>query len=146
MDHFETISLDGYEIVSENLFRNEKAPTMTIFKEQISFSREAHTELKNCAGVQILINYTEMSVIVRPSMHLDSDSTINWNRSYSDGYIPRFTCPKLTRPIYSTWKWDENKRYKTDGRIVRCKKEIMLLFDFKNAASYLVKDPKGGNG
>ena len=140
----ENVSMDGFQVVSSSLFSNEKPPAMTIFKDEISFSREAHGYLNYCVAIQILINSGERKVMMKSAPSTDENS-ITWKDKLKESYIPRFTCPKLTRPLFSMWKWDINNRYRAEGRLVKCANKPILLFDFSAAKAYRGKEmPKDG--
>lgn len=135
----ESVKMDGFQIVSSSLFSNERLPIMTIFKDEISFSREAHGYLNYCAAIQILINSEERKIMIKSAPSTDENS-ITWKNKLKESYIPRFTCPKLTRPLFSIWGWDINNRYRAEGRLVKCANKPILLFDFRDAKAYRGKE------
>ena len=135
----ENVSMDGFQVVSSKLFSNEKPPAMTIFRNEISFSREAHGYLNYCVAIQIMINSKEKKVMIKAAPSTDENS-ICWKEKLKESYIPRFNCPKLTKPLFSMWGWDTDYRYRTEGRLVKCDKKPILLFDFNEAKAYLGKE------
>ncbi len=138
-NYLENINLDGFKMVKSEMFKAERAPSMTIFKNEISFSREAHQCLQFCESIQLLINAEEMLVMVRSAPSTD-ENAIKWSNKLKESYIPRFTCPKLTQPLFSMWKWDMDYRYKVEGRLVKCEKKPVLIFDFRQARAYSGKE------
>lgn len=135
----ENVSMDGFQVVSSKMFSNERLPAMTIFRNEISFSREAHDYLNYCVAIQIMINSKEKKVMIKAAPSADENS-ISWKDKLKESYIPRFNCPKLTIPLFSMWGWDTNYRYRTEGRLVKCDKKPILLFDFNEAKAYLGKE------
>ena len=135
----ESVRMEGFQIVSSSLFSNEKPPLMTIFKDEISFSREAHGYLNYCAAIQILINSEERKIMIKSAPSTDENS-ITWKNKLKETYIPRFTCPRLTRPLFSIWEWDINCRYRVEGRLVKCANKPLLLFDFSEAKACRCKE------
>ena len=135
----ENVSMDGYTVVSAAMFANERPPAMTFFKNEISFSREAHACLNYCVAIQIFINPKERKVIIKSAPSADENS-IQWNDKLRETYIPRITCPRLTRPLFSIWKWNLNYRYRVEGSLVKSDKKPILLFDFNQAQAYQGKE------
>ncbi|HCS35971.1 MAG TPA: hypothetical protein DIW48_04630 [Sphaerochaeta sp.] len=131
----QNITLDGFQVVQGQLFKNERSPVMTIYTNEVAFAREAHAALNNCAAIQLLVNVGNRTIIVRPSASTDEHAIV-WERQLKDTYVPRFHCPCLTRQLYALWNWNTNYRYKTDGRLVRCEKKVMILFDFNEAKPF----------
>jgi len=131
----QNITLDGFQVVQGQLFKNERSPVMTIYKNEVSFAREAHAVLNNCAAIQVLVNVESKAIIVRPSASTEEHAIV-WERQLKDTYIPRLLCPALTRQLYALWDWNTKYKYRTDGRIVRCERKVMILFNFNEAKPF----------
>jgi hypothetical protein len=131
----QNINLEGFQVVQGQLFKNERRSIMTIFQNEVAFTREAHRDLNNCTAIQILVNVDSKAIIVRPSASTDENAIV-WERQLKDTYVPRFSCPCLTKQLYAVWNWNVKYRYKTEGRIVRCEKKVMILYEFSDAKPY----------
>ena len=90
----EKVTMDGFKVVSSAMFSNEKPPSMTIFPNEIAFSREAHAYLNYCAAIQIMINSNEKKIMIKSAPSTDENSIV-WKDKLKETYIPRFNCPKL---------------------------------------------------
>ena len=141
----EKVTMDGFKVVSSKMFTNEKAPTMTIFQNEIAFSREAHEYLNYCAAIQMMLNTEERKIMIKAAPSTDENSIV-WKNKLKETYIPRINCPKLTRPLFRIWQWNQDYRYKAEGRLVRCDKKPILLFDFNEAKSYSAKEVSKQDG
>jgi hypothetical protein len=106
-----------------------------MYKNEVSFTREAHRDLNNCAAIQMLIHVENKIVIIMPSTSTD-ENAIAWDRQLKDTSASKFFCPCLTNRLYALWDWNTKYKYKTDGRIVYCDKKVMILFDFNDAKPY----------
>jgi hypothetical protein len=131
----QNITLDGFQLVQGQLFKNERSPVMTVYKNEVAFSKEAHVALNNCAAIQILVNADKKMMLIIPSASTDENAIV-WERQLKDTYVPRFRCPGLTRQLYAQWDWNTRYRYKTDGRLVRSERKVGLLFDFNEAKPF----------
>lgn len=141
---FDNVDLGGFEIVTSDMFKFERPPAMTIFLNEISFTKEAHQNLQNCESVQILVNSETKTILVR-SAPSNEPNSIRWDNKVKETYVPRFSCPKLTRPLYYKWNWNTDYRYRTEGRLVKLDRTPVLLFDFKQAKAYNGREVKNKN-
>jgi hypothetical protein len=123
------ISLDGFNVVRGQYFSRSIEPSLTIWDSSISFSMAAYTALNSCDAVEILVNVEKRSIIVKPVPSKDRDA-VNWVRNPDNYKYKKIECSKFTRQLYDIWGWDKELHYRTNGKLVKADKKLMLLFDF----------------
>lgn len=134
--YIEDISLKGFIVVKHQLFERERLPTMTLFSRKVSFSRECHDVLDGCESIQIMVNYEHRQIIVKPSASSDEDSLVWRNDKLKNPNVGDIGCPLLTLRLYKEWKLNPRYRYKTQGKLVKSDRKLMILFDFNSADTY----------
>ncbi len=123
------ISLDGYQIVRGKYFRRLIEPYMSIWNRSIQFNVPAYTALTNCESIQLLVHPTERKVVVKPVLSKDPEA-INWIRDPSNPKTTKLECSMFTKQLYEQWGWNEALRYRSNGKLVKYDRKLMLLFDF----------------
>ena len=123
------ISLDGYQVVRGAYFSRVIEPSCSLWYSSIAFSTAAFDALNNCESVSILVNGNTRSLIVKPVSSKDRDA-ITWLRTKEKAKYKKIECSKFTHQVFDMWGWDTELHYRTNGRLVKADKKIMLLFDF----------------
>lgn len=143
-DTYQEIDLDGFQIVKGEMFKvsyRRKAITLTIWNDEISFSKSAIEALHNCERVRIEINPDSKCILVIPVTAQDKDN-VRWAKMRPDAINPRkILCIKFTNLLYKTWGWEQEMAYKVEGKVVTFNEKVMLLFDFNKAEHW--KSAKG---
>jgi len=137
------ISMEGFQVVRSQYFCRQIDPVMNIWERAIAFNVPAYSALNNCESVQILVNMQDKRILVNPSHSKEPDS-INWIRTPADPKTTRLECSLFTRQLFEKWGWDGENRYRTNGKLVKFDKKLLLLFDFSHPETWkgtkMVKD------
>lgn len=130
------ISLDGFQLVKSKYFSRSSEPMMSLFPSAISFNVSSHEALNGCESVEILVNGTNKSIIVRPAVKGKENEAIKWRRNTSKPQYSRVECTMFAKKIYAAWGLSDKFSYKTMGKLVQCDKKVMLLFDFSEKEAW----------
>ena len=138
----EEISMEGFQVVSGDLFsrvvqRND-LPTITLWVDQIAFSKAAVLALNSCERVRMEVNPQTKGILLIPVNTNDKDG-IKWMKSGKVPHGRKIECRGFTEKLYETWSWDPEYVYKSVGRIVVIDQRVMLFFDFSSPESWLYK-------
>ena len=136
LDEVQDISMDGFQVVSADLFCNYlrfDAPTITLWIDQISFSKAAVKALNNCERIRMEVNSQSRQILLIPVTTKDKDG-IKWMITEPHGR--KLECRAFSEKLYQAWGWDTDRVYKVPGRIVVSDQKIMLLFNFNNPDSW----------
>ncbi len=128
------LNLDGFQIVSGNLFSTLSAPTMTIWPDSISFSQTAYSTLNNCDAITLMLNKNKKSIAVS-SVQTSHPNAIIWKKGRDTVKYSKISCTTFARKLYDEWGYDPKYRYKALGRLVTAEKRVMLLFEFSSAVA-----------
>lgn len=123
------ISMDGFQVVRGQYFSRQLEPALTLWNRSISFNIPAYNALNNCESIQLLVNPGAKRILVKPAPSKDSDA-INWIKNLSAPRTSKLECSMFTKQLFKTWGWDEALRYRTNGKLVKFDRKLMLLFDF----------------
>ena len=127
----EDIPLDGYQIVRGQYFSRVSDAWLTLWETTCQFNVSAYEMLNNCEAVQIMVNLKSRSIVVKP-VSSSEDNAIVWLRNPDNPRTSKLECSPFTRRLYSAWGWNPALRYRTHGRLVKSRNNLMLLFDFHN--------------
>lgn len=122
------ISMDGFQVVRGRYFSRQLEPALTLWSTSLSFNVPAYAALNNCESIQILINPEQKQILVKPAPSKDRDA-INWIKDPAKPKTTKLECSMFTRQLFETWGWDENMRYRINGKLVKFDRKLMLLFD-----------------
>lgn len=135
-DTFPEINLDGFQVVKGDMFQvtyHRQAITLSIWNDEISFSKAALDALYGCERVRIEINPTSRCVLIIPVTVQDKDN-VRWATVSANNKKPRkINCNKFTKLLYKTWGWDQEMAYKVEGKVVTYNQKVMLLFECNKA-------------
>ncbi len=123
------IDMEGFQIVSGQLFSRQLEPSMTIWSRAIAFSTTCYHELNDCASIHIMVNSREKKIAILPCPARDKDA-IAWLKSAERQKSRRIECSKFAGQLFDIWKLDEQLHYRANGRLVTSGNRVMLLFDF----------------
>lgn len=136
------INLEGFQVVKGDMFQvtyRRQAITLSIWNDEISFSKAAIDALHGCERVRIEINPASRNMLIIPVTEQDKDN-VRWAKAGPDTMKPRkINCTRFTRLLYKTWGWDLEMAYKVEGKVVTYNQKVMLLFDFSNAEYWKYK-------
>ena len=127
----EDISMDGFQVVRGHYFCRQADPFMTIWERAIAFNIPAYSALNNCESVQFLVNMNDKRILVKPAPTKEGES-VNWIRNPMEPKQTKLECSLFTRQLFEKWGWDSRSRYRTNGKLVKFDKKLMLLFDFSS--------------
>lgn len=137
-DEIQEISLDGFQMVSGEMFTNytrTTTPTVTLWNSSISFSKAALISLNGCERIRVEINPNTKCLLIVPVTTKDKDN-IHWVKGIKEQVPRKMECRRFTSQLYNTWNLDPEFVYRTVGRVVTAKNKVMLLFDFNKAESW----------
>ena len=123
------ISMDGFQVVRGLYFSRMLEPSLKLWSTAISFNTPAYSALNNCESVQMLVNLEQRKILVKPVPSKEPDS-INWIRDPAKPKTTKMECSLFTRQLFAKWGWDDTYQYRTNGKLVKFDKKLMLLFDF----------------
>ena len=138
LDEVQDINMEGFQVVSADLFCNYQradAPTITMWIDQISFSKAAVNALNNCERVRMEVNSQTKGILLVPVSTKDKDG-IKWMITGKDPHGRKLECRAFTEKLYKIWEWDTDRVYKAAGRIVVSDQKVMLYFDFSAPDSW----------
>lgn len=141
-DYFPEINIDGFQVVKGDMFQvsyRRQAITLSIWSDEISFSKAAIDALHGCERVRIEINPSTRNILIIPVTEQDKDN-VRWAKTSSDGIKPRkINCARFSKLLYKTWGWDPEMAYKAEGKVVTYNQKVLLLFDFSKAEYWKCK-------
>ncbi len=134
-DEIQELNLEGFQVVSSDFFdhyhqRND-IPTITLWNDQIAFSKASVKALNNCERVRMEINAQTRGILLIPVSTKDKDG-IKWMTTGKDPHGRKIDCKGFTEKLYETWEWKKDHVYRANGRIVVADQKIMLFFDFSS--------------
>lgn len=141
----EEVSLDGFQIVPSEMFIHlprKSEPTCSIWPSKLGFSKLVLANLNNCEYVRIEVNPKNKCLIVIPVSSSDKDC-IRWIKGKKELMVRNMESKRFGDQLYSTWGLDPAYNYRAIGRLVTVNKQVMMLFDFKEAEIWKTK--KDGN-
>lgn len=139
LDEVQDINMEGFQVVSSDLFCNYQradAPTITLWIDQISFSKAAVNALNNCERVRMEVNSQTKGILLIPVSAKDKDS-IRWMLSGKEPHGRKLECRAFAEKLFQMWGWNADRVYKSTGRIVVSDQKVMLFFDFNSPDSWL---------
>ena len=139
LDEVQAIDMEGFQVVSSEMFcgnQRTDSPAITLWHDQISFSKSAVNALNNCERVRMEVNIRSKKILLVPVTSKDKDG-IRWSKTGKDSHGRKLECRPFSEKIYQEWKWEPEYVYRASGRIVVFDQKVMLLFDFSNAVSWL---------
>ena len=135
-DYIPEINLDGFQVVRGDMFHvthHRQAITLSIWNDEISFSKAAIDALHGCERVRIEINPSNRNILIIPVTEQDKDN-VRWAKRGPDDIKPRkINCNRFTTLLYKTWDWNLEMAYKAEGKVVTYNQKVLLLFDFNTA-------------
>lgn len=125
------VNLDGFQVVRGHYFSRASEPSLTIRESSVTFSVSAYTALNNCEAVQILVNQEAKRILVRPINSSEPDA-VTWIKDLSNPKAKAIECSAFVRQLYDKWNWDKKRRYRSNGKLVKYDRKLMLLFDMSD--------------
>ena len=123
------VSLEGFQVVRGQYFSRVLEPALTIKPSSLTFSMAAYQALHMCESVQILVNTEDRKILVRPIGSSEPDA-VNWIKNMDKPSAKAIECTSFTRTLYDVWRLNPKRRYRTNGKLVKFDKKLMLMFDF----------------
>lgn len=125
------INMDGFQVVRSQYFSRMLEPSMTLWNSAIAFNGPSYNALNNCEAVQLWVHPAAKRILVRPCPSKDPDA-VNWIKNPTNPRTTKLECSMFTKQLFSAWGWDTALRYRTNGKLVKYDRKLMLLFDFNN--------------
>ncbi len=141
IEEIKEVSFEGFQVVSGKLFKNTmrmNQPTITLWYNCISFSKAAMIALNNCERVRIEVNPETKRILLIPVTSSDTDA-VHWVKTGKELKPRKIECSGFTSQLFERWDWDKKYVYRAIGRIVSFDKKLLLLFDFSEPQSWLMK-------
>lgn len=134
MDEIPEISLEGFQVISGDIFRGRQRstkPSATLKYNSISFNRAALNALNNCERIRFEINPQTKAMVIIPVTAKDVDN-VSWIKNSKDPTPRKIECISFASYLYKMWKWSKEYTYRSTGKVVSADKKVMLLFEFSN--------------
>lgn len=138
MDMFDSVTMDGFQVVNKQLFETPCEPLITVWNDSIGFSAAAYDALENCEMVKIYISDSQRALMVVSSTSNDPEA-IKWKNTNRVAKFRKFSCPMFTKKIMADWGLDVNAKYRCYGRVAKVDAKVVLYFDFKMAIKMPLK-------
>ena len=110
-DEIQEINLEGFQVVSGDLFTNytrTSNPTVTLWHSSISFSKASLTLLNGCERIRVEINPNSKCLLIVPVTIKDKDN-IHWVKGIKDPVPRKMECKRFTSHLY----WNANALHLT---------------------------------
>ncbi|MCB5714533.1 recombinase family protein [Lactonifactor longoviformis] len=121
-------SLDGYQVVSNQLFYDSGRPYMSIARGQIRFNTVCLKKFEDVEYVELLLNSVEKCIAVRPC-DKDNPNAIKWGSLQNSKWIVRpKSCSGFASSLYNIMDWSADCGYKVKGAFVSEGDEKVLFF------------------
>jgi len=99
------ISIDGFQIVSGNMFTRvakKNKPICTINPHSVSFSKTSVISLNSCDHIIMRVSSKDRCILISPAPSTDRDS-ISWVKDPTHIRARKMECRPLTSKLYSSW-------------------------------------------
>ena len=90
LDTFPEINIEGFQVVKGDMFQvtyRRQAITLSIWNDEMSFSKAAIDALHGCERVRIEINPSSRNILIIPVTEQDKDN-VRWAKASSDDVKP----------------------------------------------------------
>ena len=147
-DTIPEISLDGFQVVSSDMFRQAFRlfePAMTLWKNSICFSKAAVNALNSCARIRIEVNTIMRRILIVPVNSNDKDG-IRWLQSGDNPSGRKIECVQFASQLYKVWGLDPKRTYRAPGKVVSVDRKVMVLFDFNDPENWVYKEKSSDVG
>ena len=130
-------SFDGYQVVRREFFSHRFDPTLTIKGNSIIFNNACISRLEQVIYVQVLVNPTAETLVIRPCSEGARDA-IRWCVTRDDKRKSRqITCGLFTAKLYDMMGWEALYRYKLQGTRINYQGEQLYVFDLTSTEAFL---------
>jgi len=126
---------DGYQVVRGEFFAHLREPSITFNKNKVSLNKACLNRLPNVDYVQILVNQSELKIVVRPSSEDERDSFI-WCSQGEKRKPKQVTCRVFFAKIMDLMNWNPDHRYKMLGKLIQSGNEYLFSFDLTSTEVY----------
>lgn len=123
------ISMEGFQLVSGQMFSRVLEPSMSIWYSSISFNTACYSALNDCGCIQLMVNSKAKRILITPCPAKDKDA-ITWLKPTDRHKYKKIECSKFTHQLFDVWGLDKELHYRTNGKLVTSGNRVMLLFDF----------------
>ena len=126
---------DGYQVVRGEFFAHLREPSITFNKNKVSLNMACLNRLPSVTYVQILVNPTELKLVVRPCGEDERDSFI-WCSQGEKRKPKQVTCRIFFAKIMDLMNWNPDYRYKMLGKLIQSANEYLFTFDLTSTEVY----------
>jgi hypothetical protein len=135
---------DGYQVVRGEFFAHIKEPSITFNRHKVSLNTACLNRLPSVDYVQILVNPSELKLLVRPSGEDEKDSFI-WCSKGEKRKPKQVTCRVFFAKVMDLMGWNPDYRYKLLGKLIKSGDEYLFAFDLTSTEVYqrvIIEDGK----
>jgi len=132
--------LRNYDVVSFNLFDEQRVPAIILQKEEIKFSKSCIRGMTCGDYVELLVHPIQKKIAIRPTA-ADNRYAIHWCSGGQKEKEPRsIGCKAYIDKLFDIFGWRQDYKYKLYGCIYRDGNDSACIFTTTNASVYIKKE------
>jgi len=124
----DNFSYEGFQVVRGEFFAHLREPSITFNKQRVSLNTACLNRLPDVDYVKILVNPTELKLVVQPSSENERDSFI-WRSQSAKRKPKQVICRVFYGKIMELMNWNTDYRYKLLGKLIQSNNEYLFAFD-----------------
>lgn len=129
-------SYKNYQVVRSELFAQLRDPSITIRKDNVTFSASCIRQLEDTVYVQFYVDSVHHHLAIKRCDEDDKDA-IRWCVAKEEKRKPRrITSKEFSRRIYELMGWDTGSRYKIKGYKIHHDGEELIVFVLDDYSIY----------
>ena len=75
-------------------------------------------------------------MLIIPCNSNDKDG-VRWVKNIRDPKPRKFECKLFTNTVFEMWGWERDQAYRAAGQIMLSGKQVVMVFDFSNAETWI---------
>lgn len=132
--------LRNYDVVSFNLFDEQRVPAIILQKDELKFSKSCVRGMACDDYVELLVHPIRKKIAIRPTT-ADNRYAIHWAGGSKNQKEPRsIGCRAYIDKLFDIFGWRQDYKYKLYGCIYRDGKDSACIFTTTNASVYIKKE------
>lgn len=134
--------LNDYQVVRREFFAHTFDAAVTFRYDSLSFNAAAINKIPETMYVQILINPEKRKMVVK-MCDVDTKNAAKWARldkKTGKRASRKMTGRMFTAKLYDMMGWAPENRYKIQGTLMRCKEEIILVFNLEETEIFVPRN------
>jgi len=132
--------LRNYDVVSFNLFDEQRVPAIILQKDEIKFSKSCIRGMTCGDYVELMVHPIQKKIAIRPTV-ADNRYAIHWCSGGQKEKEPRsIGCKAYIDKLFDIFGWRQDYKYKLYGCIYRDGNDSACIFTTTNASVYIKKE------